>query len=233
MPTFHSKNADDWNYWTTAPAPHAARSFPSLTDAIRPDHAEPEHLDDIAATAALTGGRLAETWQFGDAPDKDATARRIRTWRTLWRLGVVRPDTRQGVGAMRFILADWQTIARDAEQMTPETTDASPSAGPWNAEPSRTPPPADPFSCHPIGLYLGYPSFAPWARRLPQLRRALFFAPQGAGPSRLDRPPQTRHPRKPPENGPPRPAQGPPLYLPTGHPLGDSNGAPGRGPDNG
>jgi hypothetical protein len=120
MPTFHSKNADDWNYWTTAPAPHAARSFPSLTDAIRPDHAEPEHLDDIAATAALTGGRLAETWQFGDAPDKDATARRIRTWRTLWRLGVVRPDTRQGVGAMRFILADWQTIARDAEQMTPE-----------------------------------------------------------------------------------------------------------------
>jgi len=117
MPTLENA-AQEWAYWETAPAPHAARSFPSLDDGIRPDYAAPEHLADLAASFALTGGHLSETWQFGDAPDKAATAQRIRTWRTLWRLGVIRPVSTRG--AWIFALTDRDTIAADAQQMTTE-----------------------------------------------------------------------------------------------------------------
>jgi hypothetical protein len=108
---------EEWTYWERARPPHALRSFPSLTDAIRPDHAEPEHLADLAAALARTGGTVTSAWQWANPTD---TRRRIRTWRTVWRLGIVRPDRIQSAGPMRFRLADRETIARDAEQMTPE-----------------------------------------------------------------------------------------------------------------
>lgn len=114
MPTFRTA-AEEWAYWDQEPPPHAARAFPSLNDAIRPDHAEPAHLADLAATLARAGGRVSEAWQWADPTQ---TLRRIRTWGTLWRLGVIRPVS--GGGVWTFILADRDTIAADAEIMTAE-----------------------------------------------------------------------------------------------------------------
>jgi len=117
MPS-HETPAQEWDYWETAAPPHAGRHFPRLSDALRPDYADPHDLADLAAEAALGRGRVSEAWQWAHGPDQAATRRRIRAWRTLWRLGILRPEPGRGPG--RFVLAPLELIQADAAQMTPE-----------------------------------------------------------------------------------------------------------------
>ena len=105
--------AEEWQALDEAAPIHGLTRDPRLSDAIRPDHADPLHLTDLAGLLALSGGTIDSLWQgWGPAYDQAETARRVRTFRTLRRLGVLGRDHQAGPGVYR--LRDPQAVAQYA-----------------------------------------------------------------------------------------------------------------------